>query len=207
MASIANESSQNAFLSLRARLRTPECSQQFSGRVARSTHLEGSKFQEHLQRELRNVLAAHLSPEKQRDGSAAGQNYALLEQLAGRQLRFLRANAPTNFAGQTPSPQRGPVCITRAQQKSEISARRSKARLTISASSRARRWGKAPNYTKSLRSHSPSAQNLAQTGKTIRYLIAWLYYGKNLPMPMRISNLFTSSGGRACAQSRRRGSG
>lgn len=207
MASIANESSQNAFLSLRARLRTPECSQQFSGRVARSTHLEGSKFQEHLQRELRNVLAAHLSPEKQRDGSSVGPNYTLLEQLAGRQLQSLHANAPTNLGAQTPSPQRGPISTTRAQQKSEMSARRSKARLTISASSRARRWGKAPSYTKSLRSHSPSAQNLAQTDKRIRYLTAWLYFGKNLPMPMKILHLFTSSGGRACAQSRRRGGG
>ncbi|OAQ96271.1 hypothetical protein LLEC1_02230 [Akanthomyces lecanii] len=83
MASAAKASSQNAFLSLRARLRTPECSsQQFSGRVASAAQLDGSKIQEHLQRELRKVLVAHLSPEKQGDGISAGQNYALLEQLA-----------------------------------------------------------------------------------------------------------------------------
>ncbi|KAJ4154763.1 hypothetical protein LMH87_000042 [Akanthomyces muscarius] len=83
MTSTAKGSSQNAFLSLRARLRTPECStQQFSGRVARATHLDGGKIQEHLQCELRKVLAAHLSPEKQGDGISVGQNYALLEQLA-----------------------------------------------------------------------------------------------------------------------------
>ncbi|KAM3552666.1 hypothetical protein MY1884_007086 [Beauveria asiatica] len=83
MPSIANESSQNAFLSLRARLRTPECSsQQFSGRVGTAAHLDGSKFQERLQRELCKVLAAHLAPEKQKDASSTSENYALLKKLA-----------------------------------------------------------------------------------------------------------------------------
>ncbi|KAM3503290.1 hypothetical protein MY10362_004296 [Beauveria mimosiformis] len=83
MASIANESSQNAFLSLRARLRTPECSsQQFSGRVGTAAHVDASKLQERLQRELCKVLAAHLAPDKQKDASSTSENYALLEKLA-----------------------------------------------------------------------------------------------------------------------------
>ncbi|KAM3515624.1 hypothetical protein MY11210_000802 [Beauveria gryllotalpidicola] len=83
MTSIANESSQNAFLSLRARLRTPECSsQQFSGRVGAAAHLDASKIQERLQRELCKVLAAHLAPDKQKDAKSASENYALLEKLA-----------------------------------------------------------------------------------------------------------------------------
>ncbi|KAM3534247.1 hypothetical protein MY4038_002487 [Beauveria bassiana] len=83
MTSIANESSQNAFLSLRARLRTPEgSSQPFSGRLGTAAHLDGSKIQERLQRELCKVLAAHLPPDNQKDASSISENYALLEKLA-----------------------------------------------------------------------------------------------------------------------------
>ncbi|EGX87958.1 hypothetical protein CCM_09581 [Cordyceps militaris CM01] len=83
MASAIKGNSQKAFLSLRARLRTPECSsQQFSGRVAKTAQQDGSRFQDYLQRELFKVLSAHLTQEKRRSGTLANENYSLLEQLA-----------------------------------------------------------------------------------------------------------------------------
>ncbi|KAJ6783305.1 hypothetical protein PWT90_02540 [Aphanocladium album] len=82
MTSIISGNSQNTFLSLRARLRTPECSQQFSGRVTKAAQLDGCKIQEYLQRELIKILAAHRDPSNRKDGTSLGENYSLLEQLA-----------------------------------------------------------------------------------------------------------------------------
>ncbi|KAJ3499086.1 hypothetical protein NLG97_g602 [Lecanicillium saksenae] len=83
MTSIVGASSQTAFLSLRARLRTPECSSpSFAGRVAKPSQLDGSKTQEHLERELMKILDPYRDKAKKKDGASVGENYILLEQLA-----------------------------------------------------------------------------------------------------------------------------
>ncbi|KAJ2957257.1 hypothetical protein NQ176_g11258 [Zarea fungicola] len=79
------ENPNSSFLSLRARLRTPECSQYSSGRVAQAARGDSPKLQEHLLSEFRKILATHVpqvSPEKPSDVMSASENYLLLEQLA-----------------------------------------------------------------------------------------------------------------------------
>lgn len=92
MAATLNQSSENTFLSLRARLRTPECaSQHFAERVAKATLFDGPKFQEHLQLDLLKVLTAHRNPEKQQSKGSQDETYTLLEQLASMTASYFES--------------------------------------------------------------------------------------------------------------------
>lgn len=78
-----SENRSDALLSLRSRLRTPECSsQRFTGSATQTAKNQQSRVQDQLLGEFQQLIATYKRPLNKQDTSSTGENYKLLDHLA-----------------------------------------------------------------------------------------------------------------------------